>query len=145
MCIRDRFGEVKEQTWDFRHCGVEYQQTKDLKQLTHSQKKFVDAMEFSPIGKGRSKELKIPLDAKESTGFRSVLGCLQWASHTRADHSAECSRLQTKRASPTVEDMRDANKLLRRCKDTASSACLVFRRQHNATARSACLFLQTQA
>ena len=92
-------------------------------------------MEYYPIGKARSKERQSPLDASEATGYRSVLGGLQWASHTRSDHSAECSRLQGKRGSPTVEDMRDANSLLRRCKDSASSAYLSFRKQSTAPKR----------
>ena len=129
------FGEVKEQQWDFRHCGIEYHQSNDLKEITHSQKQFIDAMEYYPMGKVRSKERQSPLDASEATGYRSVLGGLQWASHTRSDHSAECSRLQGKRGSPTVEDMRDANSLLRRCKDTASSAYLSFRKQSTAPKR----------
>ena len=39
-----QFGEVKEQEWEFRHCGIDYMQTRDYKKLTHSQKQFVDAI-----------------------------------------------------------------------------------------------------
>ena len=33
-----QFGEVKEQEWEFRYCGIDYAQTRDYKKLTHSQK-----------------------------------------------------------------------------------------------------------
>ena len=92
-------------------------------------------MKFYPLGKERGRQVASPLTAQEATGFRSVLGDLQWASHTRADHVAECSRLQGKRANPTVQDMKDANVLLRKCKDTAKEAALVFRKQNNGPKR----------
>ena len=88
------FGSVKEQSWNFRHCGIEYKQSKDLTRLQHSQCEFINAMKFYPMGKERGRQVASPLTAQEATGFRSVLGGLQWASHTRADHVAECSRLQ---------------------------------------------------
>ena len=93
-----QFGDVKEQAWDYRHCGIEYHQDKTTGDLTFSQKEFVDQMQFFPLGKERRKQRSSPLTAVECTGFRSVLGGLQWCTHTRADHSAECSRLQSKRA-----------------------------------------------
>ena len=34
------FGEVKQQQWDLRHCGIEYHQSADLKEMTHSQKHY---------------------------------------------------------------------------------------------------------
>ena len=86
-------------------------------------------MKYYPLGKERGKQVASPLNAQEATGFRSVLGGLQWASHTRADHVGECSRLQGKRANPIVQDMKDANVLLRKCKDTAKEAAHVFRKQ----------------
>ena len=46
-----QFGDVKEQEWEFRHCGIDYTQTRDYKKLTHSQKHFVDAMNISPLGR----------------------------------------------------------------------------------------------
>ncbi len=127
--LEKEFGSVKEQSWNFRHCGIEYIQSKDLSRLQHSQYEFINAMKYYPLGNERGKQVASSLNAQEATGFRSVLGGLQWASHTRADHVAECSRLQGKRANPTVQDMKDANALLRRCKDTAKEAALVFRAQ----------------
>ncbi len=63
------------------------------------------------------------------------MGGLQRCSHTRADHLAECFRLQGKRANPTVEDMCDANALLKRVKDTAAETVLTHRKQANARKR----------
>ena len=67
--------------------------------------------------------------------FRSILGGLQWLTQSRSDHCAECSRFQTKRNSPTVEDLKDAHALLRRCKDTAVDAILTFRKQNHSAKR----------
>ena len=38
-------------------------------------------------------------------------------------------------ANPTVQDMKDANILLRKCKDTAKEAALVFRKQSSGPKR----------
>ena len=130
-----QFGEVKEQEWEFRHCGIDYTQTRDYKKLTHSQKQFVDAMKYQSLGKANMKDKTRLLNAKEQTMFRSILGGLQWLTHSRSDHCAECSRLQTKRNSPTVEDLKDAHALLRRCKDTAAEAILTFRKQEHTSKR----------
>ena len=130
-----QFGEVREQEWEYRHCGIDYTQTRDYKTLTHSQKQFIDAMKFQSLGKANMKDKSRLLNEKEITIFRSILGGLQWVTLSRADHCAECSRLQTKRNSPTVEDLKDAHALLRRCKDTASEAVLTFRKQDDSPKR----------
>ena len=111
--LEKQFGKVREQSGDFRHCGMQYSQSKDLTRLTHSQKEFIDAMTYK-AAKTKGVKLNRACTEEETTAFRSMLGGLQWVSHTRADHCAECSRLQGKRQSPTLEDMRDANALLRR-------------------------------
>ena len=51
-----QFGEVKEQEWEYRHCGIDYTQTRDYKNLTHLQKQFVDAMKFQSLGKANMKD-----------------------------------------------------------------------------------------
>ena len=130
-----QFWDVKEQEWEFRHCGIDYTQTRDYKKLTHSQKQFDDAMKYQSLGKANMKDKTRLLNEKEQTMFRSILGGLQWLTHSRSDHCAECSRLQTKRNSPTVEDLKDAHALLRRCKDTALDAILTFRKQDHSAKR----------
>ena len=42
--LENEFGSVKEQTWNFRHCGIEYKQSKDLARLQHSQSEFINAI-----------------------------------------------------------------------------------------------------
>ena len=76
------------------------------------------------------KNLKPLLTTKEITGFRSIVGGMQWLERTRADRAAETSQLQTRRSEPTVADLKQANSLLRRVKDSMESK-LVFRSQED--------------
>ena len=109
------------------HLNIKYLQTT----IIHSQKDFAEAMQYYPVSKERGKQGKSPLNAKECTGLRSILGGCQWLERTRADHAAETSSLQTRRNDPTVDDLKQANALLRKVKDTAHLGVLTFRKQED--------------
>ena len=64
--LEKEFGSVKEQIWNFRHCGIEYKQSKDLTRLQHSQCECINAMKYYPLGKERGKQVASPLNAQEA-------------------------------------------------------------------------------
>lgn len=127
--VTARFGAPKKQQWSFRHCGVDYEQSKERDVITHSQVEFVEKIPFMKVTKERRKNLDSPLTAEEWSGFRSILGGGQWAARTRGDAIAEVNRLQSKTAAPTVRDLVDANIMLRKMKDTAKESYVSFKRQ----------------
>jgi len=118
---------VKTQEKDFRHCGIDYNQSEDFKTISHSQVKFADAMQYHHTDKVRSKMSESPLTSVEDTAYKSILGGIQWLERTRGDMSAEKSSLQTRRNCATVKDLKEANSLLRNVKDTASESILMYR------------------
>ena len=128
--LEREFSAVKSQEWKFKHCGIDYAQYEDCSTISHSQENFVEAMDYYHLDKERQKNLKSLLTTTEITCFRSIMGGMQWLERTRADHAAETSQLQTRRNEPTVADLKQANSLLRRVKDSKESK-LVFRSQED--------------
>lgn len=127
--LEERFGAIKGQFWDFKHTGVFYHQNKDLTQIVLEQKSFVEQMEYYAVSKEQKQQKDRKLNAVEHKAYRSILGGLLWLNRTRADLAAELSQLQRKAASPVIEDLVQANVLLRRAKDFMEAAVLTYKKQ----------------
>lgn len=75
-------------------------------------------MVYHPVTKERKKHPTEPLTQEEHTSYRSSVGGDVWMLRTRMDEAASISQLQRKCASPTVEDLVNANAQVRRLKDS---------------------------
>ena len=59
--LEREFVSVKEQSWNFRHCGIEYKQSKDLFRLQHSQCEFINVVKYYPLGREREESKRLAL------------------------------------------------------------------------------------
>lgn len=127
------YGPMKEQTGTSKHCGTEYNQTKDLRQVSHNQENFVREIPFAPVPpKGRPKGS--PCNTPEHRTYRSGTGACIWSLRTRLDAAAEVPILQSAAAAPTLEDLFQLNKVVKKLHDSASQR-LVFNHLSGANLR----------
>ena len=84
------------------------------------QQKFVDQLELMSLSQRRSRADTDKLTPGELTQLRGVSGSANWlGNQTRPDLCVSTSLLQGAHASATVADTREANKLIRMCRQHA--------------------------
>lgn len=119
--ITKRFGYIKEQRDSFKHCGIEYSQSKDNKVVKHSQKTFIDQIPYATVpGRSSSRPKTPPCTEDEHRQYRSGTGACLWALKTRLDAASEVCSPQSKAASPTVGDLTELNEVIRLLRDSSN-------------------------
>ena len=110
-----KFGKVEDTT--FRYCGRTIAQTDEgiVVQCPHGLEKTRPVM----MSTGRKRDRAAPATPEEQAQLRSVLGSLNWIVRVcRPDLAYDTNRLQTCVQKPVVQDLIDANSLLRRAQMT---------------------------
>lgn len=113
----EKFGKVTRQQLPFDHCGCRYSESKDGHVI--DQEEFVMRMKPAPVP-DRSDDSK--LEPKEVSDYRSILGALLWITATRLDVIADISLLQSRVTTSTVKELKLANEVLVKAKESKEAA-----------------------
>ena len=104
------------------YCGASLVQNDEGWKLSHENY----YKKFKPITVDKNRGLDEPLNAKDTTQLRGLLGSLQWPAVQSSPHlQASASLLAGQVSSGTVETMNEANRLLRFAKGN-SDVCLEY-------------------
>ena len=102
----------------FKYVGLDV--NRNEKSIIVEQSSYINRIEESDM-KNRNDKFK-PLEKHEQREYRAICGQLNWvASQTRPDLSFEVCRLSTSLNSATVDDLMQANKAVRKCKQRSVS------------------------
>ena len=102
----------------FKYVGLNVHRSNEA--ITIDQNSYIDQIEEVPIA-NRNERFRT-LNSDEQREYRGVCGQLNWvASQTRPDLSFEVCRLSTSLNDATVDDMIQANKAIRKCKQRSVS------------------------
>ena len=108
-----KFKIGKRNKGDFRYVGIDVHQS-DIGDIFVSQNDYVDEIPELDV----NVEGRLPNDgltAKETKDFRAVSGQILWAAtQTRIDISYDALELSMERNKPTIENMKRANKIIRK-------------------------------
>ena len=110
-----KFGKVEKEK--FNYCGRTIEQTEEGIVVTcpHG----LERTRPINLSTGRKKDRNAPATAEEQGQLRSILGSLNWVVRVnRPDLAYDTNRLQTCVQKPVVQDLVDANSLLRRAQMT---------------------------
>ena len=125
-----RFG-----SWDFGRnsqilfCGTALEQSIGCDSVTLSLKDYVLKVKPITLDKSRKTMSDAPLEPKEVKMLRALIGALAWpAGQCLPQLSASISLLQASSSNPTVNDIVQANKLLRFAKDVVQGYSMTLRR-----------------
>ena len=110
----------------FPQCGVSVEHQKDGSFL-QSQTEFVDELREIKITSQRRKEKDKSLTPQEQTELRGLLGGLGWkCEQTGPQYSAATGLQRSRIEQATVQDMIEANRLLRQVKKESGQATRIF-------------------
>ena len=109
-----KFKKVTRQQLPFDHCGCEYSQTADGYFI--GQKEFAKRMKPAPVPDRGDDS---PLTPPEVSDLRSILGALLWITATRLDVIADVSLLQSRVTKAEVQDLKNANEVLKKVTEYA--------------------------
>ena len=104
-----KFKKVTRQQLPFDHCGCEYSRTGDGYFI--GQKEFAKRMKPAAVPDRADDS---PLNPPEVSDLRSILGALLWITATRLDVIADVSLLQSRVTKAEVQDIKNANEVLRK-------------------------------
>ena len=128
-----RFG-----SWDFGRnsqilfCGTSLEQSVGCDSISLSLKDYVLKIKPITLDKSRKTMSESPLEPKELKMLRALIRALAWpAGQCLPQLSASISLLQASSSNPTVNDIVQANKLLRFAKDVVQGYCMTLRRHGN--------------
>ena len=110
-----KFGKVEDTS--FRYCGRTISQTDEgiVIQCPHG----LEKTRPTSLSTGRKRDRGAPATPEEQSQLRSVLGSLNWIVRVcRPDLGYDTNRLQTCVQKPVIQDLIDANTLLRRAQAT---------------------------
>ena len=108
--LEKKFGTVSRQTLPFQHVGITYERS-GLGYKLH-QKDFCMKLPLITVARGDKSDRD--LRPEEVTTLRSSLGGLLYLIYTRPDVSADVVLLGTRVNKSTVEELRTANRIVRR-------------------------------
>ena len=117
QCILDKFNVRKIEEDDFRLCGKEIKQDKDftINVTCKDTSEKVDVIHYNRDRKRHMTELTTEAEIGQ---MRSVVGSLAWiVRQCRPDLSYEVSRAQSRVSRATVQDLKDANKAVKKCRE----------------------------
>ena len=117
--FRDRFlaGRVEEDS--FSYVGFRIQQNKQG--IILDQGGYVDNVEMEWVDQGRLKQRHSELTAFEMTGYRSIVGAINWiVQGSRPDMAFELVELATRARHATVDDLVKARRGLHRLQESES-------------------------
>ena len=113
-CLEKVFGELKQSWNDFTNCGVRHQKLQQPRiGIALDQIKYLEGLKpiaHAQVSTGRDTDECTP---ELHSLFRSLLGAIAYANHTRLDCSVFICALQRHSAKSQVQRIRKANKLLR--------------------------------
>ena len=116
---RFRFG-----SWDFgkgskiNFCGAELQQSLDFSTISVSLATYIHKIKPITVDKSRKTMSDSPCDEKEQRQYRALIGALAWPAHqSMPELCASVSLLQAAANGPCINDLNQANKLLRFAKE----------------------------
>ena len=117
--FRDRFLAGKMEEDSFSYVGFRIQQNKQG--ILLDQGGYVDSVEVEWVDQGRLKQRQSELTAFEMTGYRSIVGAINWiVQGSRPDMAFELVELATRAGHATVDDLVRARKVLRRLQESES-------------------------
>ena len=113
--LESRFGELKRQRLPYTHAGIQ-QERIGTDCLRLHQDHFCSKLATTTIGKHRLDNLESPLDASETTTFRSLTCSALWAAQTNPQEVCQITSLQTALKKPMVKDLVSINQVIKRLK-----------------------------
>ena len=125
--LEKRFGKLKRQTMPYTHAGLQLEQLNPNILLLH-QDHFTSKLQLIVIDKQRLQLPTSPCTPEETTSFRSAVCGALWACQTRVDELCAVTALQTYLKTPCVQQMIDANALIRRLRRPNEKIGIFFRR-----------------
>ena len=112
--LRGRFTISKAESGQFKYTGLNIRQTKF--DITVDQIKYVKSIK--PIEIQRVGDKDSPLTKVEFKKYRALTGQLSWAAeNTRPDIAFDVRELATRNKAATLDDLRNANKVLRKAQN----------------------------
>ena len=109
------FGSQKFKNFTFT--GIHLQQMSDWS-IHAQQTSYIRNIPAVNVPRARRLEPESPLQEQEKSSLRGIVGSLQYAvTHTRPDLAARLAEIQMQMASPKVQTLLDANKVLREGQD----------------------------
>ena len=119
-----RFSFGKVETGKFQFIGLNITQTEDG--ISVDQNDYIESLQFIQIDKLVDPKCSLPKD--KFAEYRALTGQLNWAAeNTRPDLAFDARELSTKNKCATYEDLKYANKVLKKAK-MEKNVCLKYRK-----------------
>ena len=107
----------REESWNFKYCGYRIKQCKDTFEAIISQNDYAEEAQIPKVCPARSKEPDSTLTETEKSMLRSIAGKIGWlARGTRPDLLFSQLETSTKFGNPTVRDLKQAVKQMKKVK-----------------------------